>query len=196
MFIGPRVMYGSTILRVYSKGARRWRILPRRGVDMHGFCRPVVPPCTYLLPSWQRRRFRLPCALRRCSSRRPLKVHVYRSACDVWVNDSSRLFKRSSATANSAAPWCRHARTLSWQRRRFRLPCILRRCSSQRPFIFLGSRVMSDVPMILRGLFEVSSATADSAAPWCRHAHICCHRGNGDAFDCRALCDAALHDGL
>jgi hypothetical protein len=35
-----------------------------------------------------------------------------------------------------------------------------------------------------------------SAAPWCRHAHICCHRGNGDAFDCRALCDAALHDGL
>jgi hypothetical protein len=237
---------------------------------MHGFCRAVVPPCTYLLPSWQRRRFRLPCALRRCSSRRPLKVHVYRSACDVWVNDSSRLFKRSSAmansaapwcrharilphrgaamhisaaivatatlsiavrsatllfttafkvhvyrsacdvwvndssrlfkrssaTANSAAPWCRHARTLSWQRRRFRLPCILRRCSSQRPFIFLGSRVMSDVPMILRGLFEVSSATANSAAPWCRHAHICCRRGNGDAFDCRALCDAALHDGL
>ena len=156
----------------------------------------MVPPCTYLLPSWQRRRFRLPCALRRCSSRRPLKVHVYRSACDVWVNDSSRLFKRSSATANSAAPWCRHARTLSWQRRRFRLPCILRRCSSQRPFIFLGSRVMSDVPIILRGLFEVSSATANSAAPWCRHAHICCRRGNGDAFDCRALCDAALHDGL
>ena len=72
----------------------------------------MVPPCTYLLPSWQRRRFRLPCALRRCSSRRPLKVHVYRSACDVWVNDSSRLFKRSSATANSAAPWCRHARVL------------------------------------------------------------------------------------
>jgi len=58
-------------------------------------------------------------------------------------------------------------------------------------FIFLGSHV----PMVLRGLFEVSSATADSAAPWCRHAHIC-HRGNGDAFDCRALCDAALHDGL
>jgi hypothetical protein len=58
------------------------------------------------------------------------------------------------------------------------------------------SRFACDVPMILRGLFEVSSATADSAAPWCRHAHICCHRGNGDAFDCRALCDAALHDGL
>ena len=58
------------------------------------------------------------------------------------------------------------------------------------------SRFACDVQMILRVLFEVSSATADSAAPWCRHAHICCHRGNGDAFDCRALCDAALHDGL
>ena len=39
MFIGPRVMYGSTILRVYSKGARRRRILPRRGADMHARCR-------------------------------------------------------------------------------------------------------------------------------------------------------------
>jgi len=58
------------------------------------------------------------------------------------------------------------------------------------------SRFACDVPMILRGLFEVSTATADSAAPWCRHAHICCHRGNDDAFDCRALGDAALHDGI
>ena len=58
------------------------------------------------------------------------------------------------------------------------------------------SRFACDVPMVLRGLFEVSSATANSAAPWCRHAHICCRRGNGDAVDCRALCGAALHDGL
>jgi len=49
------------------------------------------------------------------------------------------------------------------------------------------SRFACDVQMILRGLFEVSSATADSAAPWCRHAHICCHR---------ALSGAALHGGL
>jgi len=31
------------------------------------------------------------------------------------VNDSSRLFERSSATAIFAAPWCRHAR--SYRRR-------------------------------------------------------------------------------
>ena len=57
-------------------------------------------------------------------------------------------------------------------------------------------RFACDVPMILRSLLEVSSAMADSAAPWCRHARIFCRCGNGGAFDCRALCGAALHDGL
>ena len=34
-------------------------------------------------------------------------------------------------------------------------------------------RFALDVPMILRGLFEGSSATANSAAPRCHHARIC-----------------------
>jgi len=111
------------------------------------------------------------------------------------VNDSSRLFERSSATAIFAAPWCRHAR--SYRRRGNGDGFDYRALSGAALHGGLSfSRFACDVPMILRGLFEVSSATADSTVPWCRHAHICCHRGNGDAFDCRALCDAALHDGL
>ena len=101
-----------------------------------GFCRAVVPPCTYL-PSWQRRRFRLPCALRRCSSRRSLK-HLY-----FWVRvrDGQRFFASirkelgDGDFCRAVVPTCTQLPS-SWQRRRLRLPCALRRCSSRRPFIF------------------------------------------------------------
>ena len=45
------------------------------------FCRAVVPTCTHLPPSWQRRRFRLPCNLRRCSLRRPFMFLGSRVMC-------------------------------------------------------------------------------------------------------------------
>ena len=107
--MGSRVM-GQRFFAVYSKGARRRRILPRRGADMHASAAVVTT-----------------------------------ATVSVAVRSSALLFTVA----------------------------------------FHVSRCACDVPMILRGRFEVSSATAGSAAP---HTHICCRRGNGDAFDCRALC--------
>jgi len=70
---GGRVFLGPT--RIYISGfacdGQRFFASIRKELGDGDSCRAVVPTCTQLPSSWQRRRLRLPCALRRCSSRRP-----------------------------------------------------------------------------------------------------------------------------
>jgi hypothetical protein len=94
------------------------------------------------------------------------------------VNDSSRLFKRSSATANSAAPWCRHARVLPRRGAAVHISAAIVATatlsiavrSATLLFTTAFTKVHVDrsarvVPMVLRGLFEKRWMTTEYATP-------------------------------
>ena len=136
-------------------------------------------------------------------SRRTASAADCRTRCVLRCASRTTVASWRSASATRRSAWRSSSATrLCSSRSASSASCHSRRVASSRSsgvaIGFFERRRLAggrSVPMILRDLFEVSSATADSAAPSCRHAHICCRRGNGDGFDYRALCGAVLHDG-